>query len=89
MPAPRKRVQVTVIDQDGKHEQHRSAASTSMPTRWDAFVAACGGAEDPRIETGVANMAVLDAVRRACNQGLSRVARILLRRCRHFTDEFR
>ena len=69
VPAPRKRVQVTVIDQDGKHEQHRVRGVDQYAEEVDAFVAACRGATDARIETGVENMAVLDAVRRACVSG--------------------
>ena len=60
---------MTVIDQNGKHEQHRIRGVNQYADEVDAFVAACGGAEDSRIETGVENMAVLDAVRRACLSG--------------------
>ncbi len=69
VPAPHKRVHVTVIDHNGKHELHRIRGVNQYADEVDAFVAACGGATDDRIETGVENMAVLDAVRKACRSG--------------------
>ena len=62
------RNRVLVSTEEGE-KQHIVSPTDQYAVEVDAFVAACRGDRDPRIESGLENMAILDAVRRACQSG--------------------
>lgn len=68
VPSPGQTTRVVISTQEGV-KQNQVDPTNQYAEEVDSFVAACGGEIDTRIESGVENMAVLDAVRRACCSG--------------------
>ncbi len=68
VPKRSRRNRVLVSTEEGE-KQHIVSPTDQYAVEVDAFVAACRGDRDPRIESGLENMAILDAVRRACQSG--------------------
>ncbi len=68
VPGARKPTRVIVSTGKGEKE-HRVEPANQYAEEVDAFVAACRGRSDRRIEGGMKNMAILDAVRRSCKSG--------------------
>lgn len=68
VPRQSRKARVLVVTEEGQKE-YPVLPVDQYAVEVDAFVAACRGDRDPRIEGGLKNMAVLDAVRRACKSG--------------------
>ena len=68
VPKRSRRNRVLVSTEEGER-QHTVSPTDQYAVEVDAFVAACRGDRDPRIESGLENMSILDSVRRACQTG--------------------
>ena len=68
VPKASKSNRVLVSTEEGE-KQHTVSPTDQYAVEVDAFVAACRGDRDSRIESGLENMSILDTVRRACQTG--------------------